>query len=243
MGCSLLPGEKGISLMRQQRRNGYITGPLVIQDDGGRHDLRDRIWTGPTDESRKQILVAEHDARFTLLVEKRNIFNRLIEDGFHRTNRCILASGDGYPGRSFHAILRQLHDQLRIPFYVLADNDPAGYLLFFLIARGTVQRNGKWRATMAIRDARYLGLRADDYQQLGLSEDCQIHLSESDLEQIAHLKSCPWLRSNVTWQKEFDQVLRNGFKIEVEAPYALAKSLFIDAYLPQQILADDLLRL
>ena len=126
---------------------------------------------------------------------------------------CVLATGGGGPSRSFHAVLRQLHDQLRVPFYVMADNDPAGYMLYFQIARGTPRREGNPRNANAIPEPRFLGLRARDYERLEMPACSTIPLKDEELEQLGHLESCPWLSSNAAWRREFGALRRHGFKV------------------------------
>jgi DNA topoisomerase-6 subunit A len=164
-----------------------------------------------------------------MLVEKNTIFERLREDDFATKNHCLLLCGNGFPGRSFRLFVRQLHDQLRLPFYVLADNDPAGYELFFLTAR-------------EFPEAVYLGLRVRDYELLGLSDWVQIALSGAEREQLRVLKARPWLRSDVAWQHELDALLKRGFKVEMEALCSVSVSCFADSYLPKRLAAADHLR-
>src|SRR5260370_42278894 len=104
---------------------GYVTAPATIDDGSGRHDLRTATWKGPAADWNGHLQVIDHNARFFLLVEKYNGFARLVQDGFHLTNACVLATGNGYPGTGFRALIRRLYEQLNVPLYVLADNDPA----------------------------------------------------------------------------------------------------------------------
>jgi DNA topoisomerase VI subunit A len=225
------------------RKHGYITGPLTIIDDHGSYDLRERTWWGPVGESKGGIVVREHDASFVLLVEKQNVFERLLKDQFHLANKCVVASGNGYPGRAFWSTLRKIHDRLRIPFYVITDHDPAGYLLFFLICRGAARRDRRPREELAIPDAAHLGLRACDHARLGMDQSVQILLSDSDRQQLDWLRTCTWLRSDATWQRELDQMMRNGFKLELEALCSLSMSYLARTYLPERLRSAEWLRL
>jgi len=229
--------------MTHRRRHGYLTGPLVIEKDHQRIDLRASVWSGPTGTPANPISIVAHDAKFILLVEKQHTFDRLIEHGFHRTNPCVLASGGGCPGRSFHAVLRHLHDALNIPFYVLTDGDPAGYVLFFLIARGTARRNAIPNAALAIPDARFLGLRAGDCERLKIPECVYMCLNDEEIEKLEHLEASPWLREGQAWRREFDEMRAHGFKVELEALIAFSKSYLAQSYLPERLAAGDYLRL
>jgi DNA topoisomerase VI subunit A len=216
-------------VLPHQRRLGSITGPITLHDEEGSHDLRASAWSGPRDGSGGGISVVEHDAQSMLLVEKNTIFARLRDDDFATKNHCVLCCGTGFPGRSFRALVGQLHQQLQLPFHVLADNDPAGYQLFFLTAR-------------EFPAAAYLGLRVRDYELLGLPDWVQIALTDAEREQLRGLKARPWLKSDVAWQLELDGLLQRGFKVEMEALCTVSVSCFADCYLPERLAAKDHLR-
>jgi len=232
-----------MKLQPHQPRPGYLAGPIVIADGSGRHDLRVQTWNSSTVQPDDRFRVVEHESQFVLLVEKKNIFDRLIAEQFHLKHRCLLATGHGYPRRHFWAQLRTLHDQLRLPLYVLADNDPPGYLLFFVIARGTARRHSRVNEKLAIPEARYLGVRADDFERLGLPESANIDLGKSDYDQLAEFRRCDWLSSNTAWQHEINQMSRHGFKVELEAVYTFAKGYLANTYLPERLAAKQYLRL
>jgi DNA topoisomerase VI subunit A len=227
--------------MLPPRSLGYLAGPITIAEAGQQHDLRDHIWDGPQIDDPIQFL--HHEAKFILLVEKSNIFERLLQDRFTHKNACILACGNGYPGRSFHRILRQLSDDLRLPFYVLADNDGPGYLFYFLIARGTAARHSRPKKEIAIREAAYIGLRAGDAARLGLGKDVQIDLSPAGIDQLRQLQESPWLKSKSHWQEEIDQLLHRGTTLEMEAVSTLSRSYLADNYLPERLANREFLSL
>ena len=227
--------------MARELGQGFLTGSIIIDDGGVKRELHDRVWNGPQND--RPVSILDHDARFILLVEKDVIFRRLLEDRFHLKNGCVLASGDGYPSRNFRRLLRQFQDQLQIPFYVLADNDPGGYFLFFLMARGAVGQHSGPRASMAIPGARYVGVRSGDLSRYGLSESVRIKLHEREIQRLNQLKSSPWLGASAQWQGEIDEMLRRGSKLEMEAFCSLSLSFLSDSYLPERMTAGDFLGL
>ena len=216
--------------MPHKRRLGMITGPVTLRDSRGSHDLRASVWHGPNETSHEGISIIEHDAKVALLVEKTTIFDQLLKTDFATKNQCILLCGGGYPGRTFLRLVGQLHNQLRLPFYVLADNDPAGYELLLLLAR-------------QIPAIAYLGLRVRDYELLAMSEVAQITLSDAEREQIHRLKAHPSLRSDAAWQLDLDSLLRRGFKVEMEALMSVSASCLAEDYLPKRLAARDHLRI
>lgn len=156
-----------------------------------------------------------------------------------------MACGNGYPGRSFRRILCQIHKQIALPFYVLADNDPGGFEFFFLVCRGTARSSdfgGTRGHPLAIPEAAYIGLRASDYDRMAMERWAYINLNERERIQLDRLSSCDWLNPNTPWQDEFRAMRLRGFKVEMEATYALSRSYLAKTYLPARIAAGDHLR-
>lgn len=222
-------------------RPGSIAGPLVLRDMRGLHDLRKVIWTGPT-QSSDIIHVEEQNVRLMLLVEKHTIFERLRVDGFPERNNCLLATGGGFPGRAFRAALHTIHAQLRVPLYVLADNDPAGYELFFLLSRGAGFAE-KESTEHAIPSAVFLGLRAEHVERYGLDDRVRIKLTSDERIALKRLQKRSWLAHENEWQNETDALLNRGSKVEVEAFCFLSLPFLAETYLPERLNAGDHLRL
>jgi DNA topoisomerase VI subunit A len=191
-------------------------------------------WIGPNSE-REGILGEIESVQLILMVESRSVFQRLIEDQFHGKNSCILVTAGGYPSRRFRCALKGLRERLNVPFYLLADNDPAGYLSFFLLARGVARRLGHPKYSEAIPAARFIGLRANDFHQLNMSTCAIIDLSECEQEALLQLKLKPWLKDDLGWQHEFDQMQQNGFKVEMEALYSISVDFLAEKYLPNRL--------
>ncbi len=227
--------------MGSNHRPGILIGPVLI-DDGERRDLSNEIWASSPDTSFNKLKIENRGARLILLVENRRIFDRLVEDRFHRSNSCVLATGDGYPSRQFRKMLRDLHKHLQVPLYVLADNDPAAYSFYFLIARGSLKRTTAMNLAMAIPTARYLGIRAQDFMRFGMHESVKIELRRDEVDELARLRSASWLSKAAEWQREFEQMRQNGFKLEMEAFCTLGLSFLAETYLPEKIAAEQYLK-
>jgi DNA topoisomerase-6 subunit A len=216
-----------------------ITGPIVFHDSHGIFDAQSTVWSAKNQEAAR---IVEHQAQCILLVEKDSIFKRLLADDFPATNQCILATDGGYPGRSFRKLLHNIEQQTRLPFYVLADNDPAGYEFFFLIARGGLANNPRERAS-AIPGAAYLGLRTSDFERMKLHDDATIYLSSAEQQQLQRLASYPWLPADSCWRLDMKEMQKRGFKVEMEATCSLSLEYLAKQFLPQRLGAADLLRL
>src|SRR5206468_4310989 len=110
----------------------------------------------------------------------------------------------------------RLHHELKLPVYCLLDNDPWGYYIYSVIKQGSINLAYESRR-MAIPEARFLGLRSEDYTRCQLSPSVQIRLNEQDIKRAGQIAQYPWFSQKKPWQKEIELMLHNGFKLEVEA--------------------------
>jgi len=120
---------------------GSVVGPLVLVDDGDRVDcakLGKGGYSVPSIVEPEYLQITRCTADFVLLVEKGTQWNRLSEDKFWRTYNCILLTGNGQPPRGVRRLARRLHEERRLPVYVLVDNDPWGYYIYSVIKQGSI---------------------------------------------------------------------------------------------------------
>jgi DNA topoisomerase-6 subunit A len=88
---------------------------------------------------------------------------------------------------------------------------------------------------MAIPDARFLGLRSSDYERCELSPSVQIKLNDQDIKRARQIAQYPWFANKKPWQKELDLMLKNGFKLEVEALISKDISYVTETYVPTRL--------
>ena len=88
---------------------------------------------------------------------------------------------------------------------------------------------------MAIPDARFLGLRSLDYDRCQLSPSVQIKLNEQDIKRARQIAQYPWFVNKKAWQKEIELMLKNGFKLEVEALISKDISYVTEEYVPARL--------
>ena len=107
--------------------SGSIVGPVVFGDDGDRVDcakLGKGGYSVPSIVEPEYLEIRRCTADFLLLVEKGTQWNRLSEDKFWRRYNCVLLTGNGQPPRGVRRLARRLHEEHKLPVYVLVDNDP-----------------------------------------------------------------------------------------------------------------------
>jgi DNA topoisomerase-6 subunit A len=114
------------------------------------------------------------------------------------------------------------------------DNDPWGYYIYSVLKQGSINLAYESKR-MAIPDAKFLGLRSVDFARCGLSPSVQISLNDQDIKRAKQIASYPWFESKKPWQKEIEQMLTNGFKLEVEALISKDISYVTETYVPERL--------
>ncbi len=173
-------------------------------------------------------------AKFILHVEKDTVWRRFHEDRFWEKHRCIISHGGGQPARGMRRLLRRLHDEFKLPVFVLLDNDPWGYYIYSVIKHGSIKLAYESRR-MAIPDAKFIGVSSFDYDRCGLSDDVRIELDANDIKRAKQIMSYPWFAKKRPWQKEIKKMLSNGFKMEVEAMISKDLSYLTEEYVPMKL--------
>ena len=178
------------------------------------------------------------DAKFILHVEKDTVWQRFNEDKFWKTHHCILTHGGGQPPRGVRRLLHRLHYELKLPVYCLLDNDPWGYYIYSVIKQGSINLAFESQR-MAIPEAKFLGLRSIDLERCGLSPNVRINLNDNDRKRARQIASYPWFEKKRPWQQEISRMLKNDFKLEVEALISKDISYVTETYVPERLRGKD----
>src|SRR5437762_5959566 len=240
--------EVSLDSMREElhlyaKNAGAMVGPITLVDSGDEIDCS-RMGSGgysiPSIVEPDIVVFKKHTAKFVLHVEKDTVWRRFNEDKFWRKHNCILIHGGGQPPRGVRRMLHRLHYELKLPVYCLLDNDPWGYYIYSVIKQGSINLAYESRR-MAIPDARFLGLRSLDYARCQLSPSVQIKLNEQDIKRARQIAQYPWFLNKKPWQKEIEMMLKNGFKLEVEALISKDISYVTEEYVPARLEESDFL--
>jgi len=223
------------------KKAGTMVGNITIEDTGDEIDCR-RMGSGgyaiPSIVEPDVIRFKKCDAKFVLHVEKNTVWSRFNEDRFWQQHNCILTEGGGQPPRGVRRLLRRLNEELGLPVYCLLDCDPWGHYIYSVIKQGSISLAFE-SERLAIPEAKFLGLRAIDYQRCGLSDDVQIALNDKDIARAKQIAAYPWFKDKPAWRREIDQLLRNGFKMEVESLITKDISYVTETYVPERLRAKD----
>jgi DNA topoisomerase-6 subunit A len=223
------------------KKAGTMVGNITIVDSGDEIDCR-RMGSGgyaiPSIVEPEVIQFKKCEAKFVLHVEKNTVWSRFNEDRFWEKHNCILTEGGGQPPRGVRRLLKRLNEELKLPIYCLLDCDPWGHYIFSVIKQGSISLAFE-SERLAIPQAKFLGIRAKDYDACDLSDDVQIALNDNDTKRANEIRSYPWFESNKVWQKEIQGLLNNGFKMEVESLITKDISYVTEQYVPQRLKAKD----
>lgn len=216
---------------------GALMGEVTFVDSGDTIDCT-RMGSGgyaiPSIVEPHVIQFKKCKAKFILHLEKDTVWRRFVEDRFWEKHRCIITHGNGQPPRGVRRLLRRMHDELKLPVYVLLDNDPWGYYIYSVIKQGSI--NLAYESTrMAIPDAKYLGVSSFDFERYDLTDDVKIGLDANDVKRAKQILAYPWFAGKRLWEREIKKMLRNGFKMEVEAMCSKSLSFVTEHYAPERI--------
>ena len=234
--------EVSLDSMREElhlyaKNAGAMVGPITLVDSGDEIDCS-RMGSGgysvPSIVEADIVQFKKNTAKFVLHVEKDTVWRRFNEDKFWRQHNCILTHGGGQPPRGVRRLLHRLHYELKLPVYCLLDNDPWGYYIYSVLKQGSINLAYESRR-MAIPAARFLGLRSNDYERCELTPSVQIKLNDQDIKRARQIAQYPWFANKKPWQKELDLMLKNGFKLEVEALISKDISYVTEEYVPSRL--------
>jgi len=240
--------EVTLDAMREElhlyaKNAGAMVGPITLIDSGDEIDCS-RMGSGgysvPSIVEPEAVQFKKHQAKFVLFVEKDAVWRRFNEDKFWLHHSCVLIHGGGQPPRGVRRMIHRCHYELKLPVYCLLDNDPWGYYIYSVLKQGSINLAYESRR-MAIPAARFIGVRSSDFVRCELKPSATIKLNDQDIKRANQIKDYPWFASKKAWQKEIDLMLKNGFKMEVEALISKGISYATEEYVPQRLEEQDFL--
>jgi DNA topoisomerase-6 subunit A len=221
-------------------RRGLVVGRLVVNDAGDEIDLT-RMgrggWGIPSICEEDSLKFVRTNAKFILLVEKQAIFHRLNEDRFWEKNDCILMTSEGQAARGARRLLQRMATELKLPIYVLVDNDPWGLYIYSVLKQGSINLAFE-SMRLAVPNVRFLGMSSFDYDKFKLTPAATIKLSKEDITRAEQMRAYPWFKEK-RWQREIDKLLSNGFKMEVDALLTKSISFITEEYIPRKLREND----
>ncbi len=240
--------EVGIDALREElhlfaNRRGVLVGRLIVNDSGDTIDLSKQGrggWSIPSICEAKDLKFGKCDAEYILLVEKQAIFHRLNEDRIWDKTRCILMTSEGQAARGARRLLQRMAVELKLPIYVLVDNDPWGLYIYSVLKQGSINLAYE-SMRMAVPQIRFLGMSSYDHKKFTLPKAVEIKLSKDDISRAQQMKRYPWFQDK-KWQREIDALLASGFKMELDGLLTKGISFITEEYIPRKIKERDFLQ-
>lgn len=223
------------------KKRGTMVGNITVIDNGDEINCR-HMGTGgygiPSICEPDILQFKNVQADFVLHVEKDTVWQRFNEDRFWEKHNCILTEGSGQPPRGVRRLLHRLNKEHNLPIYCLLDCDPWGHYIYSVIKQGSISLAFE-SERLAIPDAKFMGIRAMDYDRCELSDDVKIDLNDRDIQRAKQIAAYPWFKDHKGWQKEIKKMLDNGFKMEVESLITKDISYVTEEYVPARLKAED----
>ena len=239
--------EVGLDALREElhlfaNRRGLVVGKLVVEDAGDTIDLA-RMgrggWGIPSICESDALKFVKNSAEFILIVEKQAVWHRLNEDRFWEKYNCILMTSEGQAARGARRLLQRMASELRLPIYVLVDNDPWGLYIYSVLKQGSINLAYE-SMRMAVPNVRFLGMSAFDYKKFQMPKAAEIKLSKEDVARAEQMKAYPWFK-DPKWQREIQAIVDNGFKMEVDSLLTKSISFITEQYIPKKLKDRDYL--
>ena len=219
---------------------GSMVGEITIVDSGDTIDCRklgSGGWAIPSICEPDIIEFKKCEAKFVLFVEKDAVWRRFNEDKFWKKHNCIILHGQGVPPRGVRRLLRRFMDELKLPIYILVDNDPWGLYIYSVIKQGSINLAYE-SVRMAVPSAKFIGLSSFDQEKYKLPSAVTIKLSDQDVKRIKEILKYPWFQKP-KWQKELTHMLKKNVKLELEALSAKKIKFISETYVPDKIKNKD----
>ncbi len=220
---------------------GKLAGPIKIRDRGDLINAGKLGSSGygiPSIVEDNIINFEDHDAKFVLVVEKEQMWNRLNEDKFWQKHNCIIITGKGQPARGDRRMVRRLHEELKLPVFVFTDMDIWGYYIYSVYKQGSINL-AHFSRKAAVPDAKFLGFKTSDVERFNIPKDHWIKMNKGDAKRIKEISDYEWFRDDAKWQKEFKRLVKFGYKIEQDALVAKAIKFTSNEYLPTKFEEKD----
>lgn len=220
-------------------RKGIIVGNVIIKDRGDLIDwskLGSGGWSIPS--TVEEIEIKKVDAEFILVIEKNAGFERLHEDKFWEKHKAILVGTGGQASRGTRLLIHKLHEEFKLPVYVMTDSDSYGWYIYSVIKSGSMNL-AHVSESLSTPDAKFIGLTISDIYKYGL-EKMSIKAKDVDIKRAKELMKYPWFQ-NEKWQRELNLMIKKGIKAEIEALSSRGLKFITETYLPEKLKKKDFL--
>ncbi len=177
-----------------------------------------------------------------LVIEKDAVYQRLIQARFYDTYPCIMITGRGMPSFATRAFVKQLHEQLRLPVFILVDYNPYGLRIASAYMSGAspeAQHYGVPSAqVVGILSKHILDANCPGSLTTSIRDDCFQPFRPSDESCVQSLRGNAFLsRFRPHLIEEAERMLTLQKTLEIEAIYSLRGiDYFTSSWLPIELM-------
>ncbi len=215
---------------------GTMVGPMTVNDNGDTIELTamgSGGWGVPSIVESDVIRFVKCKAKFILLIEKGAVWQRFNKDRFWEKHKCMIIHGGGQPPRGVRRLIFRMHNELKLPLYVLVDNDPWGYYIYSVVKQGSINLAFESQR-MAIPAARFIGMSSFDAERFDIPSHVPMPLTDEDRRRAREIRNYPWFQKRL-WQREIKHMEALGVKLELEALSNKHFSFITEEYLPKKL--------
>ncbi len=149
----------------------------------------------------------------------------------------MLLTGNGQPPRGVRRLARRLHEEKKLPVYVLVDNDPWGYYIYSVIKQGSINLAFESQR-MAIPKAKFIGLSSADPEALRAAAQRRHQAQRQGHRPRQGAAGYAWFQKK-GWQAEIKRMLSSGLKYELDALANKDFQFLTKKYLPRKLKEKD----
>lgn len=223
---------------------GTLYGNITLKDKMHNNDkfnaskLGRGGWSIMSRIEPEEIELLETDAEYLLVCETEAMFERLIEEGYPKPNKCLLIGTGGQAARGARRLIHRIHEELDLPVYVFTDGDPYGWYIYSVIKQGSMALAAH-SEFMSVPDAKYIGMTLDDVKNYEL-ENVTEHMKEGDVKRAKEMMAYPWFQ-NKEWQDQLKKAITQKIRIEQQALANKKLDFVATHYLPEKIRNNEFL--
>jgi DNA topoisomerase-6 subunit A len=129
--------------------------------------------------------------------------------------------------------------EFKLPVYVLTDADFWGFYIYSVIKQGSINLSFL-SDRLGTPAAKFIGLTTKDVNKFDIPKNVTIKLNQGDIKRGNELLKYIWFKPQ-EWQEELKNMLKVGYKLELEALTSKGIKFISEKYLPQKIEEKDFL--
>jgi len=195
-----------------------------------RDDVGDSGYSIPYNVEKEKLSFKELDADFAIAIETGGMFDRLVENGFDESARCVLIHLKGQPARSTRRFMKRLSEEMGLQVVTFTDGDPWSFRIHASIAYGAIKTAhiSEYLATPA---AEFVGITATDILNYELPTD---KLTDRDVQALKAELTDPRFKDHF-WKTEIETMLEMNKKAEQQALAKYGLEYVTSTYLPEKL--------